>query len=1183
MSLQIPPELDWLVKLTAGQDWPKGDEDKLRELSAVWHDTASELSGLLDEVEPLVRSVLGSVQGPAADQFADFATTLRAQLPAFVDSADKIGTLAFDTATQVEYAKYMIIGQMVMLAAEIAWCLAMAPWTFGASELLIGPLIAAARLTVQMILRRLLMHVLYEVVTQVGLDVAIQTLQFLKGDRTSWSIGNTVGAAVTGAIGGGLAGLGSSALSALGSKIGRELSEGMGGQAANAVVSAVGTTLASNAIYGDNQGAGLAAASSAFAGLVGGGGRRGHGGHAGSGDTHIDVPQISDPTRGIDGAGTRGPTGPPGEGAGGGPLDVGAPHDVGSSAAVPPVAGSGTTEVPTPHEVGTPTDSEPLPVHSTGSADRPAGGATVVGPPSHAAGTGAGSAGATGSAGDVTGGPHAQPGVTLSTPPPTGLPGLDGNHAGTGTGQPGTEASAGAGSRAPATGPGPVHPPAAGERAHAPAGAGPAEEQVPANGTPHPSAGAAPPAETGSGGAPAPHTTPPPTGTAASDPSPGTGQPHGTPGGRPDLAAPSSAQVPVDGPKPAEAPPAGSAGAHTAPPQDRAPALDAAPPARSGVPGTAPGPVLQPLEPHSETAPQSQTPQASGPPPNSGPHAVAAPTANPSTVPVAHAPESSSAVPVAHAPESSPSTVRAERPSAGTSEPSRVPSGPSPVSSGEKAPSSPAGVAEPSPHSSSSPVPAAPGSSPAPHASGSRAPEVPGPAQSPRPSPGSSGDPRPSSEGPGGTALAGEPSGRPSTTVSADGPTTLNATPPHPGGPTPVTTTGAQGSHAPGPSRPSGSARSPGPDPSPPPPYRNLADPQHAPDVPSHAPEWTPDQVLPPEDRTRLEQKLNDLRNQHVDQSGAAPMRLEFRPSSQDDMVRLAGEDYRGAMAKTTVVDGKPVILVNTRHEEFYVHDGTSLQPDTHKIRYTLVHEALHFFSHDHAGFQNHRHDNVLDEHGQAETEQSLDEGITDRLAAEISTELFPNTEIRTGYWVGTGRGPTLWSGRIMDALNQHGIDRTTIERAYFGGAHRLGELGGDEAGKIRNTWRRLLWRDDLRRHGFIAFEYRNELLREIAHEKQDALRRASADEQKQIIAMALAERGAPTNVTVRPIDVSLVQQELSAVGTTSGTNHPAAPPTTPAGATAPPPPLPPVRPHAGGSGAPPPPLPPVRPHGGGS
>ncbi|WP_285762099.1 hypothetical protein, partial [Nocardiopsis ansamitocini] len=47
--------------------------------------------------------------------------------------AKDIQAYARNAANQVEYAKWMIIGQLIQLAIEIAWAIAMSYWTFGSS------------------------------------------------------------------------------------------------------------------------------------------------------------------------------------------------------------------------------------------------------------------------------------------------------------------------------------------------------------------------------------------------------------------------------------------------------------------------------------------------------------------------------------------------------------------------------------------------------------------------------------------------------------------------------------------------------------------------------------------------------------------------------------------------------------------------------------------------------------------------------------------------------------------------------------------------------------------------------------------------------------------------------------------------------------------------------------------
>ncbi|HTI27827.1 MAG TPA: DUF294 nucleotidyltransferase-like domain-containing protein, partial [Kutzneria sp.] len=288
MSLEMPSELDWLFKIVAGQAWPKGDEDKLRELGRAWTEFSNSIQEISGEFEPLFNLVTGNLSGQPAEAFAQFVTQMHKQLPALVDAGKQITKLSNKTAQQTEYSKYMIIGQLVLLAAELAWAAANAFWTFGASEALVPGFVAATRLTVTMILRRLAMAILMGVVSQVALDVAIQTIQAIKaklnGDDFSWNWANTGSAAEMGAIGG-----------ALGGGIGMGLSKfkttGFGdkflGQLITGGATGLGMTEISNLMNGDdaNLGYGL---TSGLAGALGGGGKRGHGGGSPHmGDIHV--------------------------------------------------------------------------------------------------------------------------------------------------------------------------------------------------------------------------------------------------------------------------------------------------------------------------------------------------------------------------------------------------------------------------------------------------------------------------------------------------------------------------------------------------------------------------------------------------------------------------------------------------------------------------------------------------------------------------------------------------------------------------------------------------------------------------------------------------------------------------------------------------------------------------------
>ncbi|WP_329550691.1 WXG100-like domain-containing protein [Streptomyces sp. NBC_00696] len=282
MSVEMPPELAWVARLAVGQAWPKGDEDNLHALGQAWNDAAQELKGISGQIGASGNGVLESVGGQVADEFQAFVTQLESSLPEMAESANQLGKLGKHTAVQVEYSKYMIIGQLILLAAQIA------EWIFFAPEVI--PLaITAARVAVKMILRRLLISVATGVAMNVGLDVAVQTIQFLKGDRTEWSTDNTVSAVVSGAIGGAMGGL----FFGVGSVLAPKFAHSLLGKGLLGAATGIGTSGIMYGIYHSGEDEFGTSISAGALGALGGGGKRRFGG---KGDTvtvdpvHVNLP-----------------------------------------------------------------------------------------------------------------------------------------------------------------------------------------------------------------------------------------------------------------------------------------------------------------------------------------------------------------------------------------------------------------------------------------------------------------------------------------------------------------------------------------------------------------------------------------------------------------------------------------------------------------------------------------------------------------------------------------------------------------------------------------------------------------------------------------------------------------------------------------------------------------------------
>ncbi|MEU5309377.1 hypothetical protein [Streptomyces sp. NPDC021562] len=282
MSVDMPPELAWVARLAVGQAWPRGNEDHLHALGQAWQDAAQELKGISGQIGATGNGVLESVGGQVADEFHSFVTQLESSLPEMAESANQLGKLGKHTAVQVEYSKYMILGQLILLAAQIA------EWIFFAPEV-IPVAITAARVAVKMILRRLLISVATGVAMNVGLDVAVQTIQFLKGDRTEWSTDNTVSAVVSGAIGGAVGGL----FFGAGSVLAPRFAHSLLGKGILGAATGIGTAGIMYGIYHSGQDEFGSSISAGALGALGGGGKRRFGG---KGDTvkidpvHVNVP-----------------------------------------------------------------------------------------------------------------------------------------------------------------------------------------------------------------------------------------------------------------------------------------------------------------------------------------------------------------------------------------------------------------------------------------------------------------------------------------------------------------------------------------------------------------------------------------------------------------------------------------------------------------------------------------------------------------------------------------------------------------------------------------------------------------------------------------------------------------------------------------------------------------------------
>jgi hypothetical protein len=212
MSIELPGGLAEVFSLLSGQKWPEGDEDKMFAMGDGLIGVGQQFGEVSGHFGSAAGAVLSHVGGAPANQFYDFAAQLHGNLPSMSQAAVDLGTMSRSMAAQVEYAKYMIIATLVWLAYEIAQWAAFLPEA-------VPMFIEAADLAVGAILRRLLTAAVIGGVSMAGMDLAVQGIQKLKGDRSSINWISTLGMAEAGALGGALGGavftLGSKAIGAV--------------------------------------------------------------------------------------------------------------------------------------------------------------------------------------------------------------------------------------------------------------------------------------------------------------------------------------------------------------------------------------------------------------------------------------------------------------------------------------------------------------------------------------------------------------------------------------------------------------------------------------------------------------------------------------------------------------------------------------------------------------------------------------------------------------------------------------------------------------------------------------------------------------------------------------------------------------------------------------------------------
>lgn len=233
MGIEIPDELQWVAKYILGAgDWPEGDETAMRRVADAWNAMAQTLDTVDDNAAVALNAALTALsEGETHTTIAAFRDKLlsgdEATLTAVRKWCEKQAELLDDGANDIEHTKLVIIGTMIVTAAELL-AAGLTAWT-GIGAVAGVAARVAAQVAVRVAIRQLIARMLtrgaakaaarlalrgaaFEALEEGGTDLSARLIQVYNGDRALSKFGltdlglATFGGAVGGAVGGVLGG-----------------------------------------------------------------------------------------------------------------------------------------------------------------------------------------------------------------------------------------------------------------------------------------------------------------------------------------------------------------------------------------------------------------------------------------------------------------------------------------------------------------------------------------------------------------------------------------------------------------------------------------------------------------------------------------------------------------------------------------------------------------------------------------------------------------------------------------------------------------------------------------------------------------------------------------------------------------------------------------------------------------
>ncbi|MEV2241793.1 toxin glutamine deamidase domain-containing protein [Micromonospora sp. NPDC049891] len=173
--------------MSAGEAWPSGDEDRMRELADAWQALADTVSETLGQADPAVMKILQSWGGGAGEAFGGLWNQIGVDpntgLPLIQEISAAYAAGCDQAALEIEYAKLTVLIAVIITVIAVFVALLMA-WLGGVSAGAIPGILAGGRQAVTIAFRRLIAQMGRQLLTRAGMRAALR----LAGTR----IGQTV-------------------------------------------------------------------------------------------------------------------------------------------------------------------------------------------------------------------------------------------------------------------------------------------------------------------------------------------------------------------------------------------------------------------------------------------------------------------------------------------------------------------------------------------------------------------------------------------------------------------------------------------------------------------------------------------------------------------------------------------------------------------------------------------------------------------------------------------------------------------------------------------------------------------------------------------------------------------------------------------------------------------------------